>query len=70
MHWPYIPPSLQAQPHADLFGYTTPVSQRKRLTGLGGLNGAVTSRNTCTSDCSFFVRTQPPNEAAFSCQSL
>lgn len=34
--------------------YTTPVSPRKRLTGIGVLNGAVTSRDTCSSERGIF----------------
>lgn len=55
MTWPFIPPALQAQiPLAAEFGYTAPVSPRKRLTGIGVLNGAVTSRDTCTSERGIF----------------
>jgi len=44
------------------FGYTSPVSQRKGLTGGDSPNGAVTSRNTCTSDCGVF--SSEPNASA------
>lgn len=63
MTWPIIPPALQAQiPLTAEFGYTAPVSQRKRLTGDDSPNGAVTSRNTCTSDCGVF--SSEPNASA------
>lgn len=55
MTWPIIPPSLQGKRTQADFGYTTPVSHRKRLTGFDSLNGAVTSRTLATSDCGVFT---------------
>lgn len=68
MHWPYIPSSLQAQPHAaDLFGYTAPVSQRKRLTGGESPEEAVTSRDTCSSERGVF--SSEPKTSARPCMA-